>query len=137
MVRIDDLGKICWNLRKIFIVLLIFLVKLFICSEKFNFISNVKPRCFWNKLLLNGILLNKRIRWSNVLIFILNITSCACLLISGLKIIFHWKAQLVIVFRSWHNVVELVRMLFTTEERDVSSAKSLQFEESSLGRSFM
>ena len=28
-------------------------------------------------------------------------------------------------------------MLFTTEKREVSSAKSLQFEERSLGKSFM
>ena len=104
-MRRDDLGKICWNLRKRPIVLLFSLAIHFICFEKFNFISNVKPRCFWNKL--NGILLNKRFRWSNFLIFLLNITSCACLLKSGLKIIFHWKAQLVIAFRSRLKVVAL------------------------------
>ena len=103
-----------------------FLVILFICFEKFNFTSNVKPRCFWNKLLLNGILLTKRVGWNIFLIFLLNITSCICLLKSGLKIIFHWKHQLVIGLRSWPKVVAFVRMLFTTEKRDVSSAKSLQ-----------
>ena len=83
-----------------------------------NLADSVKPRYFWNKLLLNGILLNKRVGWNNFLIFLLNITSCACLLKSGLKIIFHWKAQLVIAFRSWLKVVALVWMLFTTEKRD-------------------
>ena len=53
-MRRDNLGKICWNLCKRPIVLLIFLVILFICSDKFNFISNIKPRCFWNRLCLNG-----------------------------------------------------------------------------------
>ena len=101
IVRRDDLGKICWNLCKTTIILLIFLVIPFICSEKFNFIYNAKPRCFWKKLLVNGILLNKRVGWSNSLVFLLNITSCAFLLKSRLKIIFHWKAQLVIAFRSW------------------------------------
>ena len=137
MVGRDDLGKIWWNSRKRSIVLLIFLVILFIASDKFNFVSNVKPRCFWNKLFLNGILLNKRVGWSNFLIFLLNINSCACLLKSWLNIIFHWKAQLVIAFRFWLKVVALVWMLFTTEKRDVSSAKCLQFEERSLGKSFM
>ena len=137
MVRRVDIGKTCWNLRKKAIVLLILLVILFICSEKFNFISNVKPRRFWNKLLFNGILLNKRVGWSNTLIFLLNITPCACLLESGLKIIFHWKAQLAIAFRSWLKVVALVWMSFTTEKRNVSSAKSLQYEERLLDKSFM
>ena len=37
------------------------LIILFTCSKKFKFPANVKPRCFRNKLLLNGILLNKRV----------------------------------------------------------------------------
>ena len=140
----DDFGKIYRNFRKRPIVLLIFLVILLICSQKFNLISTVKLRCFWNKVLVNGILLNKRVGWINWfdkliddLIFPLNVTSCVCLLKSGLKIIFHWKVQLVIAFRSWLKAVTLVWMLFTTEKRDVSSVKSLQFEEISLDKSFM
>ena len=34
---------------------------IYMCSDKFNFISNVKPSCFRNKLLFNKILLNKRV----------------------------------------------------------------------------
>ena len=107
----------------------------FYMFREVNFISNVKPRCFWNKLLLNGILLNKRVGWSNFFIFLQNITSCACscLLKSGLKIIFHWKAQLVIACSSWLEVVALTWMLFTTEKRNFASAKNLQFEERSFG----
>ena len=44
---------------------------------------------------------------------------------------------MLIAFRSWLKVVALVWMLFTTEKREVSWAKSLQFEERSLGKSFM
>ena len=51
--------------------------------------------------------------------FLVSITSCVCLLKSRLKMIFHWKAKL------------------TTEKRDLSSAKSLQFEERSLDKSFL
>ena len=89
------------------------------------------------QVLFNGILLNKRAGWSNFLILLLNITDWACLLKSGSKIIFHWKARLVIAFRSWLNVVALDWMLFTTEKREVSSAKSLKFEERSFDKSFM
>ena len=67
-MRRDDLGKICWDLRKRPRVLLIFLVIPFLCSKKFNFISDVKPKCFWNKLLLSKILLNKRVGWNYFLI---------------------------------------------------------------------
>ena len=69
--------------------------------------------------------------------FLLNITSCACLPHSGLKIIFHWKAQLVIALRSGLKPVALIWMLFTSEKRDVSSGKGLQLEEISLDKSFM
>ena len=125
-VKRDYLRKTCWNLRKRPRVLLIFFGNTLYMFREFNFTSNVKPTCFWNKLLLNGMLLNKRVGWSIFLIFLQNITSCAGLLKSGLKIIFHWKAQLVIRLRSWLKVVALVQMLFTTERRDLSSAKSLQ-----------
>ena len=108
-------GKICWNLRKRPIVLIIFLVILFICSGKFHSVSNVKLWCFWNKLLFNGILLNKRVGWNNFLIFLVYIISCGCILKSGLKIIFHWKDQQAIAFRSWLKVFALVWMLFTTK----------------------
>ena len=56
-------------------------------------------------MLFNGVLSNRRVAFS-----------CACLLKSGLKIIFHWIAKLVIAFRSCLKVVALVGILFTTEK---------------------
>ena len=125
IVSRDDLGRIGWNLRNRPIVLLIFWVIFFMCSTKFSLTSNVNPRCFWDILFFKGMLLKERQGWSSFLVFLLNITSCACLVKSGLKIIFHWKAQLLITVRSLRKVAALDWMSLTTEKRDVSSAKSL------------
>ena len=123
IVSRDDLGRIGWNLRNRHIVLLIFWVIFFICSTKFSLTSNVNPRCFWDKLFFKEMSLNERQGWSSFLIFLLNITSSACLVKTGLKIIFHWKAQLLIIDRSLRKVAALDWMSLTTEKRDVSSAK--------------
>ena len=48
---------------------------------------------------------------------------------SGLKIIFHWKAQLLITVWSLCKVAALDWMSLTTEQRDVSLTKSLKFED--------
>ena len=129
----DDLGKICWNLRKRPIVLLIVLVILFICSEKFHFISNVKPRRLWNKLSLKRILLNKRIGWSNFLIFLRNITSYACLLKSDLKSSKpNWLLHLGLGLK-WLHLYECYLLL---KKETYHRQKSLQFEKRSLDKSF-
>ena len=47
------------------------------------------------------------------------------------------KKLFYIAIRSWLKVVALVCMLFTTEKRDVSSAKGLQFQIRSFDKSFM
>ena len=87
-----DAGTIGRNLRNRSIVLLIFWVIFFMCSTKFSFASNVNPRCVWNALFSKRMLLNERLKWSSFIVSLLNITSCACLVKSGLKIIFNWKA---------------------------------------------
>ena len=69
-------------------------MKCFTRSENLNFISNVKSRCFWNILLFNWILMNKRLERSNFLVFLLNITFCTCLVTSEKKTVFQWKTQL-------------------------------------------
>ena len=53
----------------------------------------------WVSLRHNSIVENQR-RISVFFIFRLNITSWACLVASGLKIIFHWKAHSLIFFNS-------------------------------------
>ena len=56
------------------------------------------------------------------------ITSSACLLGSGLKLIFHWNAHLFIFFRSSFKFFADKVISWTTENREVSSANSLGFE---------
>ena len=133
----DDLGRIGWNLRKRQIVLLVSWVIFFMCSTKFSLMSNVNLRCLGDILFFKGMSLIERQGWSSFLVFLLNITSCACLVKSGLKIIFHWKAQLLITFRSLHQIAALDWMSLTTGKRDVSSAKSLQFEDTLCDKSLM
>ena len=130
IVSRDDLGRTDWNLLNRPIVLLIFWVILFMCSTRFSLTSNVNPRCFWDILFFKGMLSNERQGWSSFLVFLLNITSGACLVNLGLKVIFHWKAQLLIItIRSLRKVAALEWMSLTTEKRHVSSARSLQFED--------
>ena len=95
IVSKDDLGRIGWNLCNRPIVL----------------------------LFLTGTSLNKRQEWSSFLVFLLNITSWACLVKSRLKIIFHWKAQLLITDRSLCKVAALDWMSLTTEKRDIIGKK--------------
>ena len=125
----DNLGRIGWNLRNRPIVLLIFWVTFFMCSKKFSLTSNVNRRWFWEILFFKGILLNERQGWSSFWVFLLNITSSACLLKSGSKVIFHWKAQLLITVRSLRKVAALDWMSLFAEKRDESSEKILQFED--------
>ena len=58
--------------------------------------------------------------------FLLNIISCACLLGSGFKLIFHWKAQLLINFKSFLTSLTEVLKLLATENK-VSLAKMLHW----------
>ena len=64
-------------------------------------------------------------------------TSCACLVKSGLKVIFQWKAQLLINVRSLRKVAAVDWMSLTTEKGDVSPAKSLQFEDTPFDKKIM
>ena len=55
-------------------------------------------------------------------------TSCACFLGSGLKLIFHWNAHLFIFAKSLFSSRAEIKSQ-TTENKDVSSASSLVFED--------
>ena len=68
---------------------------------------------------LTGILLKYTLRWNDFIFFLLSIISCDCLLRSGLKRIFHWKAQL----------------LINLENKDVPSANFLHLLLRSFGKS--
>ena len=65
------------------------------------------------------------------------ITSWACLLGSGLKLIFHWNAQLLILLKSLFKWLAEILTFCTMEKRDVSSTKSLSVVDRSSDRSLM
>ena len=77
---------------------------------------------------MTTILLKFNDGWFGLLSFLEKITSCACLLGSGLKLIFHWNAHLFIFFRSSFKFFADKVISWTTENREVSSANSLGFE---------
>ena len=89
-----------------------------------------------------------RLAWWNALLktnggcdtffsFLLKMTSWACLLGSGLKLIFHWKSQSLIFFKSLLSSFVEVVMSCVTENRDVSPANNFVLEGSSPNKSFL
>ena len=77
---------------------------------------------------MNTVLLKFNDGWFGLLSFLEKITSCACLLGSGLKLIFHWNAHLFIFFRSSFKFFADKVISWTTEKKEASSANSLGFE---------
>ena len=67
-------------------------------------------------------------KWENVMFFWIlweKITSWACLLGLGLKLLVHWNALLIILLKSLFKWLAEVVIFCTMEKRGVSSAKSL------------
>ena len=62
-------------------------------------------------------------------------TSSTCLERSGLKLIFHWKAQ--IISKSLFNAFADVFLSWTTEKRKVSFVKNLGFDDKLVDKSLM
>ena len=75
---------------------------------------------FWETLLF----LKTEGGWVNLLHLQMKMTPWACLLESGLKLIFHWKAQSLTFFKSSFNSLAEVFTSWTSENNNVSSAKS-------------
>ena len=69
--------------------------------------------------------------------FRLKNTSCACLVVSGLKLIFPWVSHLPILSKSLLRLFVEVWMSYITENKDVSSAKSFALDERSSVRSLI
>ena len=67
-------------------------------------------------LLKSGLLLREKIN------------SCACLVGSGLKFIFHWNAHSPIFFKSLFRSIFEASTFVTTEKSEVSSANNLGFD---------
>ena len=99
--------------------------------------SNVTLRCFWEEVWKTLLLLKTKDGCGSFFILQLKITSWACLLGSGLKLIFHWKAHLLIFFRSSFNSLAEPFTSLTNENNDVSAAKSFTLEDISSAKSLI
>ena len=105
--------------------------------SKDNFESKCRPKCFWESALLTGILRKNILRWIFLVVFLLNITSWACFIGSGLKLIFHLKAHLFISFRSLFRLLAILSGTLTVENRVVSSVNNLGLHWRLLDKSLM
>ena len=70
-------------------------------------------------------------------VFLLKITCCACLAGSGLKFIFYWKAQLVILARSPCKSFVDEFLFLITENNEASLANNCAFGTGSSGKSLI
>ena len=81
--------------------------------------------------------LNVRKGWLDFWSLREKITSWVCLLISVLKLIYHWKAQLLIFSKSSFKLIPDWFISCTTEISEVSSGNSLGFEPKLLDKSLI
>ena len=88
-VNEDALGKEFLSFRISPIVLFTLLNITFRYSSKLSWLSKIKPRCFLKAVCLTFVLLKLSGAWSGFIILREKITSCACLVRSGLELIFH------------------------------------------------
>ena len=86
---------------------------------------------------ITWLLLNIKSGWLGFLILGEKITSWACLEGSGLKPIFHWYGQLLIFNKSLFKTFADEVISQTTEKREVSSAKSLGFDDNLVDKSLI
>ena len=118
-------------------VLLVLLSIVLYCSSKVNFESNKTPKCFWDLHDETLALLKTKGGCDTFFNFLLKMTSWACLLRSGLKLIFHWKTQSLIFFKLLFSSFAEVVMSCVKEKRDVSSANNFALEDRSPEKLFM
>ena len=126
-----------WSFCNKPIVLLTLLNMLLRCSWNSSLVSKNIPKCFWVSDWVTILLLKINEGWDSFWILREKRTSWACLLGSGLKVIFHWKAQLFILFKSSFKFFADKSLSNITEKRDVSSANSLGFETRFSDKSFI
>ena len=106
-------------------------------SSNDNDSLRITPTYFWEKVLLTWLLLNIKGEWGVFFNFRQKIIFCACLLVSGLKLVFHCNAQSRNFARSSFNSFAEVSTLKTTESSDLSSAKSFALEDKSFVKSLI
>ena len=118
--------------------LFILLKSIFRCPSNVNLTSKTTRRCFGELIWETLLLLKSKERCVAFFSFLVNIISWASLLRSGLKVILYWKTQsLIFFFRSLFNSIADGFILCTTENGEVSSAKSLAFDGKSSDKSLI
>ena len=119
-------------------MLLIFDVSIFRCSENVSCLTKIIPRCFRDEDCETWILSRNNGEWLIFFDFWLKKTSAAYLLGSGLKFIFLWKAQLLLILaKSLFSSFADMFISYVTEKIDVSSINSLVLEEKPVARPLM
>ena len=121
-----DRGRTFCSLQLIPIVLFTFDSTLLRCSSKFSFLWSCIPKCFWKLAWATGMLLKVKGRWDAIDILREKIISWACLDISGLKLIFQWKAHFVILVKSLFKSFVALTILRTIANIEVSYANSFE-----------
>ena len=125
IVTNDRLGKHFWSL----------------CSDPMDILLAIhlkwSPKV-WYGLCITWLLLKVNTGWFGFLILREKITSWVFFLeASGLKLIFHWHAELLTFSRPLFKALADKFVFWTTKNREVSSAKSLGFDDNSCEESFM
>ena len=131
IVRSAGLGGIFCNFCNNHVVLLILFDTLVKCLSNVNLLSNVNPKWFCDDAWETLLLLKCIVGWQIIFSFLEKITSWACLLGSGLKLIFHWKVHCFILKISLLSSKVVITVSWITKKRDVSSCKSLVLEDKS------
>ena len=108
IVKSAGLGKTFCNFHNNPIVLFILFDTLVKCSSNGNLLFNINPKCFCDDARTTLLLLKRKGGWQNFSSFLEKITFWACLLRSGLKLIFHWQAHCFILEKSLLSSKEVV-----------------------------
>ena len=114
-------GKIGGNLPIRPISFVALLILLLVCLLSDSLLSGWRPRCFCICVSLTVALLKSGGGWRILLVFLENITSCACLARSGLSDLFHWYAQSCIFNKSLLSTETEAFVQLTIENKEVLS----------------
>lgn len=123
-----DHGMKHWNYHSKAMVLFSVLNDSHRCSSNDKRLSSIIARYFCEVPWYTLLLLEVKGRSGSLLTFLMKITSWAYLLGSGLKLIFHWCAQWLILGKSLLRSAAELSTLWTTKNNKLSSANNLAFD---------
>ena len=128
IVRSADPGIRHWSLRIRPMVLFIIVNTSASCSSNDKRLSSIITRCLCDAPWWTILLLKVKGEWESLLNFLPETNSWACLLESGLKLIFHWCNQWLILAKPLSSSAAELSILCTTENIEVSSANNLALD---------